>query len=287
MEVGVQVNNLKMLQEAIKSNCNNIRFGSEFCMFRVPSMDQLKEAYLLTKSGGKKFSYVVPRLSDNTLTKIQKHLAFLNKVGKIIVAVNDLGALHILNNYAGLKPHLGRQLVYMPARCPWGNPDEFKVGFFVKRKIEKLFYKTSLHYKPTIKFFKNLGVQGADVDYIPQCLPHFGFIVRNGINLSVHLHVIPATITRKCHMARFLGERNLEQCSKPCDTVAFRMKNDSLGDELLLEGNVVFRSVIQKNKDIGRLHNLNVSEIVITMTPLTGIENHHEIDKFVKNIMTK
>lgn len=286
MEIGVQAHNLRMLQEAIKSSCSNIRFGSEFCMFRVPTKDQLKEAYLLTKSSGKEFMYVVPRLSDNTLTKIQKHLAFLNQIGTIKVAVNDLGALHVLNKYTNLQPHLGRQLVYIPARCPWGNPAEFNVGFFIKRKIEKIFYKTSLNFKPTIKFFKSLGVQGADIDFIPQCLPHFRFIVRNGINLSVHLHLIPVTTTRKCHLARFLGEKTLEQCSKPCETVAFRMKNDELGDELLLGGNVVFRSMMQKREDIRRLHNFNVSEIVITMNPLTGIASHQELNTFIKDTMT-
>lgn len=287
MEVGVQVSELGMLREAVKSKCNGIIFGSEFCMFRIPSMDELEEAYSLTCDVEKAFTYTLPRLSDGALEKIRKHFTFLNNVGEVRVVINDLGALKILKEYPNLKPHLGRQLVYIPARCPWGEITEYEVGFFVKRKIKKIFYQTSLNYKPTIEFFKSHDVEGADVDWIPKCFPHFNFIVKNGMKLSAHLHLIPVAITRKCHMARFFGEKNLIQCSKPCVKKAFRMENNALGVELFMDGNVVFRFAKPDKIDVQLLRKLNISELVISMKPLTGVENWQEIDRLINYSMMK
>ena len=88
-------------------------------------------------------------------------------------------------------------------------------------------------------------------------------------------------------MARFFGEKNLIQCSKPCVKKAFRMENNALGVELFLDGNVVFRFAKPDKNDVQLLRKLNISELVISMKPLTGVENWQEIDRLINYSMMK
>lgn len=283
MEISIQTDSFVLLKEAVESNCDKVRFGSEFCECKVPSLKALKEAYALTNRKGKDFIYVTPRVSNGGLEKIREQLTFLDGEATSVV-VNDFGVLNILGQYSNLRPHLGRQLIHIPARCPWKRITEYEVGFLRRRKVEKIFYRTSLNYVPTIRFFRSYGVQGVDVDWIPRCFPYFNLLVENGLNLSVHSHLVPVTMTRRCHTARFLGEESLESCSKPCYKRAFLLKHDILGVELFLHGNVVFRFTQPSRKEVKQLHRSKVSEFVITMNPVTKIENKQEVDAFIQNL---
>ncbi len=284
MEFSVQADNLLMLREAVRSNCGEVRFGSEFCEYNIPSIKAIEEAYALANHEGKEFVYVTPRVSNRSLEKIRKQLAFLNGVEKISIVVNDFGVLNILKNYPNLKPHLGRQLIYIPARCPWKDITPQKVGFLTRRRVAKIFYQTSLNYLPTIKFFQSFGIRGVDVDWIPRGFPFFGFLVENELELFVHLYFLPAATTRMCHTARFLGEKNLESCSKPCLTRAFLMENAILGIKLYLHGNTVFRFMEPTKNDVKELVNSEVTKVVVTMNPITKVESRHEIDVLIRDL---
>jgi collagenase-like PrtC family protease len=272
-----------MLKEAVKSDCDIVRFGSEFCEWKIPSLNTLEKAYNLTNDWGKEFVYITPRVSNNNLEKIRDHLNFFNEEKKNKVVVNDLGTLNILKVYPKINPHLGRQLVYIPARCPWNEITEHDVGFLTKRKITNIFYQTSLNYKPTIQFFQKLGVQGVDVDWIPQCIPHYNFLLKNGLDLSVHVYLVPVTLTRRCHTARFLGEKDPENCTQPCSTQAFVLRHDVLGIELFLHGNTVFTFNDPANNDIKQLRN-NADQLVIAMTPATKIDSQQEINALITRL---
>ena len=173
--------------------------------------------------------------------------------------------------------------MFIPARCPWEEITEREVGFLTRRKVENIFYQTSLNYKPTIKFFKSLGVNGADVDWIPDCFRNFNFLVKNGIQLSLHLNHIPITITRKCHTARFLGEDRPENCSKPCYERTFTLKNEILGVEFVLQGNTVFRKVKPTKNEVKQISR-KVRELVITMNPYTKIESQESIKPLLQEL---
>jgi len=285
MKATVQTDRLEMLEEAVESGCDRVRFGSEFCEWKIPNMDVLREAYSLASERGKSFTYVTPRVSNSGLKTVRGQLAFLDGKDGVDVVVNDLGLLNILGQYPNLRPRLGRQLVYMPARCPWPQiTRRSKVGFLAKRRVEKVFYQTSMNYKRTIQFFQGYGVKGIDVDWIPRCFQHFDFLIKNGLNLAVHLHLVPVTLTRRCHTARFLGETRPEGCSKPCDMRAFMLKQDVLGTELFLQGNVVFRPTRPSQREIKRLHEVGVDEFVITMNSITKIESLKEIEAAIQSL---
>lgn len=284
MQVAIQAGNIQQLKAALASSTHRIRFGSEFCMYALPSIENLRIAYNLTIEAGKDFVYVTPRLADGSMDIIRKQLKLLEELGDSIVVANDLGTIHVLRKLPSLKPYLGRQLVYTPSRCPWNQITEHTVSFFTQRKVKQIFYQTALNYEPTIEFFKDLGTVGADVDWIPEIFPNLNTLTKNKLDVSVHLNSIPVALTRKCHMARFLGEEDLENCSRPCYTKAYVMDNEFLNIELFLHGNTVFKLIESNRKILSQLTKRGVNELVLTMGPLTRINTQAQLDSSIQSL---
>lgn len=284
MHITIQASNIQQLDQALQSSSQTIRFGSEFCMYALPAVDNLENAYNKTQDADKDFVYVTPRLADGALDKIRKQLMILNELGGCQIVANDLGTINVLNKLTSLKPYLGRQLVYTPSRCPWNQITEHTVSFFTMRRVKQIFYQTALNYEPSIQFFKNLGIEGADVDWIPEIFRNLSFLSKNNLQVSVHLNSIPVAITRKCHMARFLGIENLENCPRPCYTNAYKMNNEFLKTELFLHGNVVSEITNPDTKMARQLNKQGVKDIVITMGPLTKINSHENLDNIIQSI---
>jgi hypothetical protein len=284
MNVAIQTGNLPSLKEALASESRKMRFGSEFCMYALPSTSALETAYTSTRDAEKEFTYVTPRLADGYMDKIREHLTLLDDLGGATVVVNDLGTLSILREFPSLTPYLGRQLVYTPSRCPWEEITEHPVSYFTKRKIKKIFYQTSLNYEPTLEFFKGVGVVGADVDWIPEIFNNLKPLTQRDLQVSVHLYSVPVAITRKCHMARFLGEKSLDQCSRPCYTKAYSMENEELGVDMYLHGNTVFKLVDPDRRSVNQLARRGVGELVLTMSPLSRVGSHAEIEGVLKSL---
>jgi hypothetical protein len=284
MKITVQTGNLSLLKEALVSDVKSIRFGSEFCMYALPTSESVERAYSLTRDAGKKFTYVTPRLAESAMDSIKEHLILLNEIGEATVIANDLGTIHALKGQSLLKPALGRQLVYTPSRCPWNQITEESVNIFTKRKVSQIFYQTALNYQPTIDFYRGLGAVGADVDWIPELFSNLNFIINNGLPVSVHMHSVPVAITRKCHMARFLGEEDLDRCSRPCYTKAYSMENEYLGIDMVVQGNTVYKLNEPDRKTARQLANRGVSELVLTMSPITGVSSREQIESLIHRV---
>lgn len=270
----------ELLQQAVISKCDGIRFGSEFCEWKLPSLQELEHAYDEVQKSEKHFIYVTPPCSNASIPKIRNHLARLNELGKIPVVVGDLGTLNILRNYPNLRPRLGRPRVYIPARCPWAQitrmPDP---SFFTRRRVERIFYQTSLNYQRAREYYHNMGVHAVEVDWIPKCFPHFKPIMKNGFRLSVHTYGIPVAVTMRCHTARFLDETNPQYCTQPCQHQAFNIQQNELEQAFILHGNVVYRPVFHQPKDLKRLQKMGVEELVIPLGPLSTVSTTQEIDQ--------
>jgi hypothetical protein len=274
MKTSIQIDNIGSLREALKSNCSGVRFGSEFCEHLLPNLGVLEKAYELVREGGKEFIYVTPRLSNAGIERLKEQLSFLSEKGEVRVVVNDFGALNVLRHYPRLRPHLGRHLYRLPARSPWTEryieptdplSDE-------GRWIRDVYASTSLNFQPTIDLYRSYGCQGADVDWIARIFPSLGFLVRNGLSLSMHLFLVPVTFTRKCHTARFLEEKSPEECSRPCLGRALLLRNELLeavGVDFFLHGNAVFRLVQPSPRDMLAVRDAGVAEVVLAINPIT------------------
>jgi hypothetical protein len=290
MKVSVQASDLAMLREAVSSSCTGLRFGSEFCEHLLPSLRVLERAHALACEKGKEFTYVTPRLSNAGIDRLKEQLAFLSEKGEVGVVANDFGALSILRRHPNLHPHLGRNLFLVPARSAWtdGHIQSEEPSSERGKWIRDLYASTSLNYQATIELYRRYGCHRADVDWIPHILPALAFLVEKGLHLSAHLQLVPVTFTRRCHTARFLGEKRPETCSRPCLRRAFVLENEALeeyeaefGLQLYLHGNTVFRVVQPSREDIARLQEAGVAELVVTMSPITGIDTATRIDDFI------
>jgi len=279
MKYTVHAETLTALREALASGCTGVRFGTEFCEWKIPSQEHLQQAYEEAEEAGKDFTYVVPILSNPGIEKIVEQLDFLGELGGAEVVVGDLGALNLLHGHEGVKPRLGRPRVYIPARSPWSQitrmPDP---SFFARRRVEKLFYQTSLNYVRSLEYYRSLGIIGADVDWIPKCFPNYKKITRNGLKLAVHSHAIPVAVTMRCHMARFLGEEEPTLCSKPCLSKAFKIKQKELEKTFTLNGNVVYRQVESTQKEMNQLRRMGVDEVVLSIGLVSNLFTKNDID---------
>jgi len=290
VKVSVQTDNLRLLREALKSGCSGVRFGSEFCEHLLPSLSTLEKAHELTCEGGKGFTYVTPRLSNAGLEGLKAQLPSLNERGRIGVVVNDFGALNILSDYPNLHPRLGRNLFLVPARSAWadGHIQSEDPSSERGRWVRALYAATSLNYPLTIELYRQYGCQWVDVDWTPHILPSLRSLVEEGLSLSILFPLVPVTFTRKCHMARFLGEKHPERCSRPCLRTAYVLKNEALteyeeefGLKLFLHGNAVFRLAHLSREDVADLQGAGVAELVLIMNPITGIDTAEKIDEFI------
>lgn len=282
MKFTVQSETLSSLREALASQCDGIRFGPEFCEWKIPSLEHLKQAYEEAKEAGKRFTYVSPIVSNQGIEKLREHLAFLRGFEGVEVVIGDIGVLNLLQDYGGLQLRLGRPRVYIPARSPWSQitrmPDP---SFFNRLKVEKIFYQTSLNYLRSLEYYKSLGVMGADADWLSKCFPHYKKIIKNGFILAVHAYAIPVAVTMRCHMARFLGEVEPALCTKPCLSKAFNIRQKELERDFILHGNVVFRSVESQQRDVRQLQRMGVNELIIPMGPVSKLLTTKDLNEAI------
>ncbi|UCH02057.1 MAG: hypothetical protein JSV20_09665, partial [Candidatus Bathyarchaeota archaeon] len=274
-----------LLKAATNSICDSVRFGPEFCEVKIPTQNMLTKAYQLALKGEKEFIYVTPRLSNRGIEKIRKQLVLLNDLGNVRIVVNDLGILNFLDQYPNVQPHLGRQLSFVPARCPWASEIIDNGGLLARRWVGKVFTSTSLNFTLTVNLYRTLGFQYADVDWIPRIFPCFDALVKMGFCLSLHLQLVPVTISRRCHTARFLGEETPEECSRQCFSRTFLLENDAIKGKLFLHGNVVF-SRTKPLKEFKKMREVKVAEIVMSMNPLTMIESTQRIDETIQSLQS-
>jgi len=285
MKVTVQAENLKHFKEAVKSKCFGVRYGSEFCEWKIPELESLREACGLARDAGKEFSYVTPRISETNLHRMREQLDFLDTKEGVRLVFNDLGLLSILEHFPNLVRHLGRQLVFIPARCPWEQITNLEVGFMTKRNVAKVFYQTSLNSSRTFQFYLERGVTDADLDWIPHCFQHYASLRQAGLNLSIHAHLTPVTSTRRCHTARFLGLENPENCNRPCFEKGFLLKNQTLSIDFYLLGNTVFRYSEPRANDVKRIRRLlKEFELIVTMNSVTKLEERKKVDMLIENL---
>ena len=289
MRLSVQTDNAALLPVAVNSKCNSIRFGSEFCEQLLPNLNALERAYQLSYDAGKAFTYVTPRLSNGGIERLMEQLPWLNERGEAAVVVNDFGALHLLRRYPNLHSHLGRHLFMVRARSPWVDLHirGEKPGSSGREWIQELYSTTSLNYQLTLDLYRSLGCQRADMDWLPRIFPSLGFLTKAGMRLSVHLHLVPVTFTRRCHTARFLDQASPAQCARPCIQRAFLLRNaivEEFGLDFILHGNAVFRIEPPSLEGIAELERAGVAEVVLTMNPVTRVRSTAGIDEVMGSL---
>ena len=277
LKVGVQVEKINLLDSVLKSSCDSIRFGPEFCERKLPSEQELTESYSKCREYGKEFVFVTPRVTNFGLKKIQNMLIGLEAGTRVVV--NDLGVLNaLLDSHWTLE--VGRQLIFYPARCPWRPLTSL---FKSHPEIIDVLKESSLNHSETLEFFSVLGVYHFDLDLISDCVDVLPAEVTKNISISLYTGDIMVAVTRKCHTARLLGKA-WDQCQRACEESVYKLFQRDLKVELILYGNAVFRRLKTHFNAFKNLSGKNIREIVTTTGIPSEVKSTKQINEFVRLI---
>lgn len=286
MKFTVHAEHPPALHQALRSQCNGIRYGADLCEFKLPNDVQIKEFVRHLNETDKEFSYVCPRVPQQSFPVLEQHLSAINAGTKrrVRVVANDWGALNLLidKRFPNLTPYLGRQLVAIPGR---GRPSmaDLMGGENLFRRIAAkkvgglVFNKTNLHFKATLEFLRKNGVEGADIDWVPQTFKEMKDIVKGGLKFSVHYGLVIVAVVRRCHTARYFNEPIPERCSMPCFKTAFLLNHELFG-ELYMDGNTIFAKTEPTPKEMRLFNASEPAELVLTMGPMTKIQTADDIN---------
>lgn len=286
MKITVHAEHPPALSQALRSGCDAIRYGADLCEFKLPNNDQIQEFIRRLNETEKELSYVCPRVPEQAFSIIERHLAMISAETRrpVRVVANDWGVLNLLidKRYPNLTPYMGRQLVAIPARGRpsmadlMGGESLFK-RFAVKKIGGLVFDKTNLHFKSTMKFLRENGVEGADIDWVPETFKEMGDVVKGGLQFSVHFGLVIVAVVRRCHMARYYNEPIPERCSMPCFKTAFLLTHELFGD-LYMDGNTIFAKKEPTSKEMRQFYACDPAEVVLTMGAMTKIHTMEDIN---------
>jgi hypothetical protein len=280
------------LNQALRSDCDAIRYGADLCEFKLPNDVQIKEFVRHLNETNKEMSYVCPRVPEQDFPKLERHFSMISSetTRPVRVVANDWGALNLIidKRYPNLVPYLGRQLVAIPSR---GRPSMADLmggeNLFRRLAVKKLgglvFNKTNLNFKSTLKFLRESGVEGADIDWVPQTFKEMKDVIKGGLKFSVHLGLIIVAVVRRCHTARYFNEPIPERCSMPCFKTAFLLNHELFGD-LYMDGNTIFVKTEPTPKEMRQLYASKPAELVITMGAMTKIHTADDINAQINRL---
>jgi hypothetical protein len=292
MKFTVQAEHPPALRAALASTCDSIRYGADLCEFKLINDSQLREFVAHLNDTEKEFGYVCPRLPQQLFAVVERHLKIISAETRrpVKVIANDWGVINqiIDGKYPHLVPYLGRQLIAIPHR---GKPSMAELmggeSWFRRMAVEKVgglvFDKTNLHFRATLKFLREKGVAGADIDWVPQTFQEMKVIVKNNLQFSVHLGLVIVAVVRRCHTARYFDEPIPEKCSMPCFKTAFSLKHEIFG-ELHMDGNTIFAMSDPTAQEFRQLKESKPSELVMTMGSMTKIHSAADIDKRIAHV---
>lgn len=280
------------LRQALQSQCDAIRYGADLCEFKLLNDAQMREFIGHLNQTDKELSYVCPRLPEQLFPVVERHLQMISAETQrpMRVITNDMGILNQLaeGRYPNLIPYLGRQLVAIPHR---GRPSMADLmggeSLFKRLAFQKMggivFNKTNLNFKPTLKFLREQGVAGADIDWVPPTFSEMRDVVKAGLQFSVHLGLVIVAIARRCHTARYFNEPIPERCSMPCFKTAFLLKHEIFGD-LYMDGNTIFAVTEPTAKEVRQMATSQPAELVLTMGAVTKLRTAEEINARIEQV---
>lgn len=292
MKITVHAEHPPALNHALRSDCDAIRYGADLCEFKLPNNDQIQEFIRHLNETEKELSYVCPRVPEQAFPILERHLSTISAETKrpVRVVANDWGVLNLLidKRYPNLTPYMGRQLVAIPARGRpsmadlMGGESLFK-RFAVKKIGGLVFDKTNLHFKSTTKFLRENGVEGADIDWVPDTFKEMDEVVKGGLQFSIHFGLVIVAVVRRCHMARYYNEPIPERCSMPCFKTAFLLTHELFGD-LYMDGNTIFAKKEPTPKEMRQFYACDPAELVLTMGAMTKIHTTEDINAHIAQL---
>lgn len=200
-------------------------FGSEMCQYRIPSEEDVREAYQYAMNKGYDFVLVTPYVPETGFQKIYPLLEWLEQNAKgTEVVVNDWGILYIIKTkFPNLKPIVGRLLNKM-IRDPRVSHLYTQEG--APEKAQKVFSKSSFEEPFFQIFLEDQKVKRIEYDSFMRPFE----IGEEGISASMHIGFGVVATGRSClvgtlHVPKEQKFKGDVQCKQQCKLYVAEMVN--------------------------------------------------------------
>ncbi|RZN40961.1 MAG: hypothetical protein EF813_03050 [Methanosarcinales archaeon] len=184
-----------------------IGLGSEGCVHKLPSLEDLMRAAELDCTGG--VTLVTPITPQKHYDRMHAYLGEITDLGikNLRIVVNDLGILHSCDI---TSPIAGRGIVHTSEACPWADHILRDESDYVR----DAYLQTSLNYSRTSALFKEMGVKAIEIDLLPRTIT-----AAKKLDFTVYAHFGYAVVAyaRSCHTARF-HQKIPPECAQFCDS---------------------------------------------------------------------
>jgi len=250
MEEALYINNPKQLRDL--SGLSRIYYGAEFCENKIPDLNKIKRVFSLVKKSHKKFTFLIPYMTNSGLSRIPPLLEYLDaQDDDVEVIFNDWGVFKLIRErFKRIKPILGR-LLTKQRRDPRAyiillnrqkakrviDQKAKKTFIIIPKKVPSSLYK---HFKASVinvpifqRFLLDNGIRRVEIDNLVWDMK---IKIPKEMGVSVYLPYAYVTTTRLCGLINL----TYTACKKECQRYYLSFKSDLSSVPFYIRGNTVF-----------------------------------------------
>ncbi|MDS0527096.1 hypothetical protein NNC19_15495 [Clostridium sp. SHJSY1] len=187
-----------------------IGIGSESCIYKIPTIEQIRE---LTDMTDKKIKIIFPFIAQKYLQKVKDLLdKIIEEKLHLTVVLNDIGLIAYLKkmNSPVIDVIAGRFFDWSYEMVPWNNnvlrDESVSCVDFLKR--------SRLHNDRKLDLLKSLNVKGIELNTTRSNLGSLEYFEQKGMETYGHYYFNTLAFTRACPYKR-LNESS--ECIEKCD----------------------------------------------------------------------
>ena len=230
---------LQLVREKVPP-VERIYVGDEFCPIRLPAPNELARFCRFSTERNIGLTLLVPVLTDAWLDHCTALFECLEKwCPEAEVVVNDIGTIFFLRkNHPVFRISMGRLF-----NKGFKDPRLSSKNMEVTPEINNLLSESTFDHTTFQHVMERLNVKRLERDL----MPHSGRFSKSspGYQTSYYFPFGYITTGRVCRTATFDKKTThdfamLSKCSKPCNALSFRLKNDAVSLKLIQAGNTIF-----------------------------------------------
>jgi len=230
------------LSDLMSANSLRVYIGDEFCIHRLPQIDELDAVCRLANEKNGRLTFLTPPLTDEGMERCAALFDFFKENDpRTEVVVNDWGVLLFLQkNYPLFRLSLGRLLNKGFKDPRLTNPEE-ATGF--SAETAELFNTCTFDSIEFTAKMQELNVMRLERDLLPYGeleIQSFG-----EIESSVYFPFGYISTGRVCWMASFNASAEKKYaissgCRHPCNKISLKLNNAGTNLQLIQTGNTIF-----------------------------------------------
>jgi hypothetical protein len=219
-----------------------VYIGDEFCIHRLPSLDELDALLRVIKTENAELTLLIPPLTDEGIERSIPLLNVLNENDpQAEVVVNDWGVLLFLQqNYPFFRLSVGRLLnkgFKDPRLMDLEEASQFSA------ETAELFNRCTFDSDEFLSKLQEMNVRRLERDLLPY--GELEIQSHGGLETSVYFPFGYISTGRVCWMATFnaSAEKKLSisnGCRRPCKEISLNLDHDGTNLPLFQAGNTIF-----------------------------------------------